>query len=128
QGAGFTDLLATSWGSVLFRPLSRCLTPLHGYFLRRLYGDRRHATPETIEGYSRAIRIAGTIDHCLARVKHWRKDLIAIERALPMCPDVPVLLVWGDRDGAVYPSSAEILLQRFPRGKLAIMRGAGHIP
>ena len=128
QGVRLTDLLAKSWGAALFRPLSRCLTPLHGYLLRRLYGDPRQVTPETIEGYSCGIRVAGTIDNCLARVKHWRQDLIAIEHALPLCPDVPVLLVWGERDGAVYPSSAEILLKQFPRGKLVMMRGAGHVP
>ena len=128
QGTRITDLLATSWGAALFRPLSRLLTPLHGYFLRRLYGDPRQATPETIEGYSRGMRVAGTIEHCLARVKHWRQDLLAIEQALSRCPNVPVLLIWGDRDRAVYPSSAGTLLKHFPQGRLVTMRGAGHVP
>jgi pimeloyl-ACP methyl ester carboxylesterase len=128
QGTRVTDLLATRWGAAIFRPLSRCLTPLHGYFLRRLYGNPRQATRETIEGYSRGIRIAGTMEHCLARVKHWRQDLVAIEQALPRCPEVPVLLIWGDCDGAVYSSSAKTLLKNFPRGELVMMRGAGHVP
>src|SRR5438105_3549586 len=120
--------LTGSRGPALLLPLSRLLTPLHGYFMRRLYGDPRQATPETIDGYSRGMRVTGTIEHCLARVKYWRQDLLAIEQALSRCPNVPVLLIWGDRDRAVYPSSAGTLLKHFPQGKLVTMRGAGHVP
>ena len=40
----------------------------------------------------------------------------------------PTLLVWGDRDTLVPPSLAPAMLSELPHGRLALVRGAGHVP
>ena len=40
----------------------------------------------------------------------------------------PTLLIWGNKDRAVYPSSADTLRRCFKDCALSIIEGAGHLP
>jgi len=51
-----------------------------------------------------------------------------LKAALPKISTVPTLLVWGSKDRAVDPASAEPLSQKFQTARIAIMEGAGHLP
>jgi pimeloyl-ACP methyl ester carboxylesterase len=42
--------------------------------------------------------------------------------------DMPVLLLWGDRDRAVLPASAAELQRRMPKAELLVLPGVGHMP
>jgi len=42
--------------------------------------------------------------------------------------EVPVLLVWGDRDRLVFHQGAERVLQEVPGARLELLRGVGHCP
>src|SRR5215471_5592125 len=44
-------LLRRRWIAALFLPCARSVTALDGFFLRRLYGDPRRMTRETLLGY-----------------------------------------------------------------------------
>lgn len=42
--------------------------------------------------------------------------------------EVPVLLVWGDRDPIVSLDAMHVALQHLPRAQAAVVPGAGHLP
>lgn len=100
----------------------------HGFFLKRMYGDPRRISAGTVEGYGAAIDVPGTMPQVLARVKCWRGDLRSLTGQLPKIADIPTLLLWGTRDTAVPPSSAESLQRHFHNSRLVLLQGAGHLP
>ena len=128
QGSFLTRVAGSYVGGGIFRSMAWCLAPVHGRILMRMYGDPRRVTPETVEGYSRAIAIPGTIDALLGRVRNWKGNLAKVEEALPQVAHIPTLLLWGERDGAVYLSSAQQLMSRLQHAELHVIPGAGHLP
>ncbi len=48
--------------------------------------------------------------------------------SVPQVSDIPTLLLWGDRDGAVYLSSAQQLMERLHHVELQVIPTAGHLP
>jgi pimeloyl-ACP methyl ester carboxylesterase len=121
-------LAASSTGGWLARMLAPHLGTLHGYFLRRMYGDPRRIAPGTLEGYSAPIRIPGTINHLLAILRCWEKDMQSLLPLLPQLRSIPALLLWGSLDAAVNPGSAGKLREIFENCRLEIIPGAGHLP
>ena len=81
-----------------------------------------------MEGYDAGLKLAGTFEHLLKIVRSWHRDLRHIEDALPAMADVPTLLLWGERDMAVYASSASELHRRLHNSAVLIMKGVGHLP
>ena len=55
-------------------------------------------------------------------------DLKHIESTLLLTKTVPALLVWGERDVAVEPASAEELHRRWENSAVVMMDGIGHMP
>lgn len=121
-------LAASRMGGALTQFIAPQLGKLHGFFLRRMYGDPRRITPETLEGYSAPIRIPGTVDHLLAMMRCWKTDIQDLDRALAQLRSVPTLLVWGSLDKAVNPDSAAKLQGVFDNCQLEVIPGAGHLP
>jgi pimeloyl-ACP methyl ester carboxylesterase len=121
-------IAANRIGGELMQFIAPQLGFLHGYFLRRMYGDPRRITPGTLEGYSAPIRIPGTVDHLLAMVRCWNKDMEELARVLPLLCSIPALLVWGSLDGAVNLDSAAKLQQVFENCRLEVIPSAGHLP
>jgi pimeloyl-ACP methyl ester carboxylesterase len=128
HGSAITSFLATPAGTALYRGVSPFFRFTHRIALARMYGDPRRIKPGALEGYSAPLRIPGTTEHLLKIVQCWNSDLGEIESALPKIADVSTLLVWGDRDRAVLPSSAPILEAQFRNARLAIIKTAGHLP
>ncbi|HLH77126.1 MAG TPA: alpha/beta hydrolase [Candidatus Binataceae bacterium] len=65
------------------------------------------------------------------------KSLMALTGGRPADPELvprlakiaaPTLVVWGEQDGVVPLRHGEIMAQRIPHARLAIIEGAGHIP
>ena len=113
----------------LFLPCARSVSLFDGFFLRRLYGDPRRMTPETLLGYRTPLRRDGTFEHALKIVRSWQDDLGELKQALARLPAIPVLVVWGSKDRAVDPGSARPLLACLgSQARLAIIAGAGHLP
>lgn len=128
QGLFLARVASSVVGAKVCRSMGWCVAPLHGAILRRMYGDPRRVTQQAIEGYSLPIKIAGTMDTLLGRIKDWKAQLQTIGNALPAVRGLPVLLLWGDRDGAVYLSSAQQLLNRLRLAELRVIPTAGHLP
>jgi pimeloyl-ACP methyl ester carboxylesterase len=57
----------------------------------------------------------------------WNRDLDELQRAIPNI-DVPVLLIWGSRDAAVFPDSAPTLKSHLRNCELLMFSGVGHLP
>ena len=61
-------------------------------------------------------------------LREWFTGLNQVEAALPTLQELPILLLWGDRDRAVYPSSAYEMHQRLANSAVLMMKGVGHLP
>jgi pimeloyl-ACP methyl ester carboxylesterase len=124
--------LAPFAGSDFGRPLFRFgmvrMSFLYPYFHARLYSDRRRIPPGTLEGYTAPLAKPGLFEHALSIVRTWSQDLRELEATLPKLAEVPTLLIWGDKDPAVYASSAKPLAKYFPNSKSIIFPGIGHLP
>jgi pimeloyl-ACP methyl ester carboxylesterase len=111
--------------------LLRCepfLGIVHDVLLRRLFGDSRRIRPGTLNGYSEPFKIPGTLNYALGIVKSWNRDLADLESALPRIANIPSLLLWGSKDTAVSPDSAEQLRQVFKHCEVETFDGVGHLP
>jgi 4,5:9,10-diseco-3-hydroxy-5,9,17-trioxoandrosta-1(10),2-diene-4-oate hydrolase len=95
--------------------------------LGRMYGDARRATPEALQGYTAGLATPGSVDHVLAIVRRWHKDMAHLRSVLPKLASRSILLVWGDRDRAVGLDSAHELERVLPHSHLVVVRGAGHL-
>jgi pimeloyl-ACP methyl ester carboxylesterase len=121
-------VFSTAVGAACMRQIYPRVPWLHRWTLDRMYADPRRIPPGTLEGYAAPYEDPGTLDTMLQIVRTWRADLHEIEPALARIVDKPVLLIWGDRDGAVDPRSAQQLLKRLPNARLELLPGIGHLP
>jgi pimeloyl-ACP methyl ester carboxylesterase len=128
HGKWLAPFLGTPLGAALFRLTVLRMPFLFPYGHRRMYGDRDHIPPGTLEGYMAPLAIPGLFEHGLSIVRTWSRDLLELETTLPKLASVPTLLLWGDRDPAVYVSSARPLAQFFPNSQTLIFPGVGHLP
>ena len=97
-------------------------------FLRRLYGDPRLVTAETIEGYTAPLPLGRTLEYGRGVVRSWRRDLRELERLLPNLVKMPTMVVWGTEDHAVKIESAPRLCSVFQDCEFIPIPGAGHMP
>jgi len=123
--APFLSSAPVSWMLLRCEP---CLGIIHDTLLRRLYGDPGRIPPGTLAGYSAAFKIPGSLNYGLGVVRSWNRDLADLESALPRISNIPTLLLWGSRDTAVSPDSAERLRQQFKHSEVETFDSVGHLP
>jgi pimeloyl-ACP methyl ester carboxylesterase len=121
-------VLSTAMGAACMKAMMPVSRPLRAWALRRMYADPRRIKPGTLDGYEAPLKLPGVMDHLLGMVKTWRADLREIEPALTRIADKPVLLIWGECDGAVDPRSAKELMKRLRNAQLRLFPGVGHLP
>ena len=114
--------------AAVFPSVSRRMGLLHGYFVRRMYGDPRRITAEILASHLLPVRRPGVLEHGVGMVRTWSADMRAMEAALPGLSKIPTLLVWGSRDRTVDPASAVPLSRHFESAEVEIIAGAGHVP
>jgi pimeloyl-ACP methyl ester carboxylesterase len=121
--------LAPFLSNALIAPLFVRIAPfLRNHYFRRLFADKSRIIPGTFEGYAAPLETPGSYDYAISILSTWNRDLDDLKSALPRISHIPTLLLWGDRDGAVSPTSAEPLKQNFQHCRLVIMKGVGHLP
>jgi pimeloyl-ACP methyl ester carboxylesterase len=59
--------------------------------------------------------------------RSWKRDFEHLERSL-LNIELPVHLIWGERDRLVPVSTADTLRQNLQRTTLDVMSGCGHLP
>ena len=122
-----TGVLSTALGAWLFRTTFLRLDALNEWVFSRLVADRNRISPGTLEGYTEALKIPGSADYLLGVVRCWHDDVPALAPYYEKIR-VPTLLVWGDRDLAVWPGSAPQVQRAIRGSELVMMPGIGHLP
>jgi pimeloyl-ACP methyl ester carboxylesterase len=128
HGTGLARFLSNEWISFFFRGLAPRATFAHKCILARLYGDRNKIASGTLEGYSRPLERPGSLEYGLRILTTWGEDLRDLESSLEKIVNIPTLLIWGSRDRAVDPASAQPLGSRFRNCRTIILEGVGHLP
>jgi len=117
--------LSTWLGGCFLRlvlPISR---PLHRSAIARMYGDPTRMPQDALDGYRVSVLRRGRAANVLTALRSWNKDVETLRGLIPQIK-IPALLIWGTRDTAVDPRSAEILHQHLPKSELKWIEGAGH--
>jgi pimeloyl-ACP methyl ester carboxylesterase len=97
-------------------------------FFKRLFGDASRVPSDSLAGYQAGWEPKGSYWHLWNIVRSWMTDLSLIESTLALVKSVPALLLWGNRDVAVEPASADELHRRWDNSEVLMMEGVGHMP
>jgi pimeloyl-ACP methyl ester carboxylesterase len=128
HGKRLAPFFATRFGAGGFRWIVGRVPFLFPYFHSRLYANRSKIPSGALEGYKAPLAMPGLFEHALSIVKTWTADLQELEQILPKLRSIPILLMWGDRDPAVYLSSMEPLARNFENVESVVFPGIGHLP
>ncbi len=128
HGKRIAPLLSHALIAPWFSSVAPRVKPLHRFMLRRLYGDPSRIVPGTIEGYAGPYDRAKSFAQEVRILSTWNQDLEELHSVLPCIAHIPTLLLWGNRDAAVSPASAEPLRKNFTNCQFVMMDGVGHIP
>jgi pimeloyl-ACP methyl ester carboxylesterase len=89
------------------------------------YGNPAALADETVDRYYDLMLAPGVRDALIARMRQTvREDPRPRLRTIA----VPVLLVWGDRDGMIPVANAEDYHRELPDSRLVTFPGLGHVP
>ncbi|MGA9391502.1 MAG: alpha/beta hydrolase [Candidatus Sulfotelmatobacter sp.] len=128
HGQRLAPFFGTDLGGVLFRTVIARTRFSYPYWHRRLYADHDRIPPEALAGYEAPLAKPGLFEHALSIARTWTADLRELEATLPKLGSIPTLLIWGEKDPAVYVSSAKPLAKFFPNSKSIIFPNIGHLP
>ncbi len=128
HGTWLAPFFATRLGATLFRSGIGRMPSLFPYWHGRLFADRNKIPPGSIEGYTAPMAKPDYLGHALSIVRTWTADLRELEALLPKLAPIPTLLMWGDKDPAVYVSSMEPLARHFKHVQKVVFSGVGHLP
>jgi pimeloyl-ACP methyl ester carboxylesterase len=121
-------LLGLPVAGLLFPPFARRIPQLHRYSIRRMYGDHRRLTAETLRGYSLPLAREGVFEHAVQIARNWHSDMTELKQVLRGAAEIPTLIIWGSKDRLVELSSSHVLNEQLERSRVAVMEGAGHLP
>jgi pimeloyl-ACP methyl ester carboxylesterase len=134
-GLQMSRMLSLVQRDPVLRSLLALPTPVPSAVLRaavaRLYvtiafGSSRGIDPHLVNSFTYHHRDRATVAGYLAVAKRLLgelRDPFTLDRI-----DVPVLLVWGDRDRLVFHAGADRVLEAVPGSRLELIRGVGHCP
>ena len=128
HGKRLAPFFASRFGAAGFRLAVGNLPFLFPYFHGRLYADRRTIPPGSLQGYKAPLAVPGFFEHGLSIVQTWSADLQELRAILPKLRNVPVLLIWGSEDPAVFATSMEPLARHFDHVEKIVFPGVGHLP
>jgi len=128
HGQWLAPFAGSAFGSTVVRAVLERAPSLYPYWHGRMFGDRSKIPAGSLDGYKAPLAIPGLFDHALSIVKTWTEDLRELERLLAKLRDVPTLLMWGEKDPAVYCSSMAPLAKHFANVQTIAFPGVGHLP
>lgn len=128
HGRWLAPFFGTRIGATLFRSVIGGMPSLYPFWHGRLYADRSKIPPGSLEGYKAPLAIPEFFEHGISIVRTWTVDLRELEALLPKLAAIPTLLMWGSKDPAVYASSLEPLARHFPKARVVVFPGIGHLP
>ncbi|WP_229401640.1 alpha/beta fold hydrolase [Micromonospora okii] len=136
--AGFGAEVTVALRVLALRPLGRLLLRPSRFVVRRteraLFHDRRHVTAARLtEAYAmarrpHAARVMLELTRSLGTFRGvaapWREELLDAVAKL----DLPVLVVWGDRDLILPAVHLDAARARLPRARAHLFADTGHMP
>ena len=128
HGRWLAPFFGSPLGAAVFRSGIGRMPSLFPYWHGRLYADRKNIPPGSLEGYTAPLAVPGLLEHALGIVHTWSADLRELELLLPKLAPIPTLLMWGDKDPAVYLSSMTPLARHFRNARTVVFPGVGHLP
>ena len=128
HGEQITRIGATALGTLALRLSFPAIKSMQRLFLTRMYGDRHRISPGTLKGYTAPLDHPQTINYAINVVRSWHNNLQKLRTAYEQLADVHTLLIWGDRDRAVFAKSAYEVQKRLRNSELVMMKGVGHLP
>jgi pimeloyl-ACP methyl ester carboxylesterase len=128
HGRWLAAFAGTRFGAALVRAVLERMPGLYPFWHARMFADRNKIPAGSLEGYKAPILRPGLFDHALSIVTTWGADLGELEALLPKLAGIPTLLMWGDKDPAVYVSSMEPLARHFSNAEKVVFPGVGHLP
>lgn len=128
HGRLLAEFCGTSVGAGIARLVLEKIPSLYPYWHGRMFAERNKIPSDSLQGYKAPLSMPGLFDHALSIVSTWSADLRELESLLPKLADIPTLLMWGDKDPAVYASSMEPLARYFSKCETALFPGVGHLP
>lgn len=123
-----TKFLAKRSGEKMFMASLPLIRATANFWLKRLFGDPKRIAPGTLEGYAAPLMKPSAWNYGISVMQNWAASMKQLEQDYAAVADNPALLVWGDRDIAVWPRSAQEILKRMKHARLVTMNGVGHIP
>lgn len=121
------EFLSSHLGGCLLRMMWPVSRPIHALALKRMYGNPARISPGSREVYTSMILRPARARNMLNVLRSWRKDVNLLHDLIGSV-EIPTLLAWGSRDGAVDIRSGDMLRQVLPHCELALFPGAGHLP
>jgi pimeloyl-ACP methyl ester carboxylesterase len=128
HGRWLAAFAGTRLGCALVRAVLEKVPSLYPYWHGRMFADRKKIPAGSLEGYTAPLSRPGLFEHALSIVSTWGADLRELEAFLPQLAGIPTLLMWGEKDPAVYVSSMEPLARCFPNAEKIVFPGVGHLP
>jgi pimeloyl-ACP methyl ester carboxylesterase len=128
HGRRLAPFFGSNFGAACFRLFIPQMHFLYPYWHARMYGDRDLIPPDSLAGYLAPLAKPGLFEHALSIVRTWTEDLRELKATLPKLAAIPTLLMWGEKDPAVYPSSAKPLAKYFAHSRTIIFSEVGHLP
>jgi pimeloyl-ACP methyl ester carboxylesterase len=121
-------VLRTLVGRIYVVHLAKRLPFILESYFDGLYGDAASIPSDSLAGYDAGLVPEGSYEHVWNMVRAWMAGLKQISAVLPSVESIPTLLLWGERDRAVDPASAEQLRCRWKSSVVLIMKHIGHMP
>jgi pimeloyl-ACP methyl ester carboxylesterase len=128
HGRRLAVFAGSPFGAAIVRAVLEKMPGLYPYWHARMFADRSKIPAGSLEGYKAPIARPGLFDHALSIVSTWGADLRELEALLPKLSEIPTLLMWGEKDPAVYVSSMAPLARYFPNAEKVVFPGVGHLP
>jgi len=127
HGKRLAPFVGSPFGSAILRNTIERWRSFDHIWLERLFSESAKIPSDSLAGYRIPILKNKVFRHASHIVKNWTVDLAALGGALPKIRDYPTLLLWGSKDRAVDPRSAEPLSQNFRNAHLIVFEGVGHL-
>ena len=117
---------STAWGGILARMLPYVPTPIQRIALGGMYGGAHRVPERRLKEIIASLRSPVTLRHVLCVIRCWCAEMAILQAAIRRVKRIPTLLIWGDRDCTVSPSSAILLHRRLRASELIVLPGGGH--
>lgn len=119
-------IYSTAWGSTLAWMLPYLPARVQRLALGQMYGGADRVLDKYLQEIVETLRSPVTLRHVLCVIRCWCAEMAKLEAALRQMKRIPTLLVWGDCDYTVSPTSAIMLKRRLRASKLVMVPGGGH--